>query len=263
MKGLEVPLCRDGAEFDVLLWVGCAGATDPGAQRTTRAVAQLLQKAGVRFACLGREEQCTGDAARRAGDEFLFQEKAQANVETFKRYSVKRIVTPCPHCLNTLKHEYEAFGAQLQVEHHSQILASLVRERRLEAANPEFGSVTFHDPCYLGRVNEESEAPRTVLAMESPERLAEPPNRGAKTLCCGAGGGRMWMEEPADQRPGVRRAEELKATGAKTVAVGCPFCRIMLDASFKQTQGDDIRLVDLAELALERNTPVGGSLAEL
>lgn len=269
MKDLDIPLCRDGEEFDVLLWVGCAGATDPGAQRTTKAFAQLLKKAGVKFACLGREETCTGDAARRTGDEFLFQEKALANIEAFKRYGVKKVVTPCPHCMNTLKHEYRQFGAELEVSHHTQVLSELINERRIHGAEAPQGGITYHDPCYLARVNDESDAPRAVLGVRSqlngdsapPDPttgygLAEPKNRGRKTLCCGAGGGRMWMEESPDQRPGVRRAKELMDTGAETVAVGCPFCRIMLDASIKQVGGEKINLVDLAELAWERNRPV-------
>lgn len=267
MKGLDVPLAREIESFDVLFWVGCAGAMDPGAQRATRATAQLLQKAGVSFACLGREETCTGDAARRAGDEFLFQEKAQANIETFKRYGVKKVVTACPHCLNTLKNEYPQFGADLEVAHHSQLIADLIAQRKLDPALPMAGAVTYHDPCYLARVNGESDAPRSVLGDSTSlnhdphggakgDLLAEPDNRGRKTLCCGAGGARMWMDEEPNQRPGVRRAEELLATGASTIAVGCPFCRIMLDASVKQVSDAEIRLLDLAELAWERNKPM-------
>ncbi len=248
MAGLEIPLCRDGAEFEVLLWVGCAGATDPGAVKTTKAVAQLLKKAGVRFACLGQEEACTGDPARRTGDEFLFQEKAQANVSVFEKYGVKRIVTPCPHCFNTFKNEYGQFEGRLEVEHHSQLLARLVSEGKLRAGAAK--DVALHDPCYLARVNGESEAPRRLLGPN----LLEPAHHGVKTLCCGAGGGRMWAEEPPNERPGNRRAEELLATGAETVALACPFCRIMLDASIKQVSDKDVRLADLAELLYEANS---------
>lgn len=273
MKGLDIPLARDGQPFEYLFWVGCAGAMDPGAVKTTKAVAQLLQKAGVSFACLGREEACTGDPARRVGDEFLFQEKAQGNQGIFQKYGVKKIVTACPHCLNTLLNEYGQFGPRMEVWHHTQLLAKLIEEERLVAAAPESGEATYHDPCYLARVNNESDAPRRMVGADTeyntdkaallhalekspaPETnpLAEPEKRARKTLCCGAGGGRMWMEEDPDQRPGVRRAEELLATGAKTVAVSCPFCRIMLDASVKQVAKDEIRLVDLAEMMLEAN----------
>jgi Fe-S oxidoreductase/nitrate reductase gamma subunit len=248
MKDLEVPLAHQKQEFDVLFWVGCAGATDPGAIRTTRATAKLLAIAGVDFACLGEEEKCTGDPARRVGDEFLFQERALENVGTFGRYRFKRIVTACPHCFNTLKNEYGQFKGRYEVLHHSQLFQELIQEGRLKAADTTIGNVVFHDPCYLGRVNMESEAPRTVA-----KGMLNPINSGRKTQCCGAGGGRMWMEEPADQRPGAIRAKELLETGASTVALGCPFCRIMLDASIKQVTEEEIRLIDLAEILQEAN----------
>ncbi|HRJ97849.1 MAG TPA: heterodisulfide reductase-related iron-sulfur binding cluster [Fimbriimonadaceae bacterium] len=264
MKGLDVPLARDKKSFDVLLWVGCAGATDPGAIKTTRAVAELLTSAGIDFACLGNEESCTGDVARRVGDEFLFQEQAQRNVGTFGKYEFKRIVTPCPHCFNTFANEYGQFGGEYQVLHHSRLLADLVAEGRLRAPDLLQGAVTFHDPCYLARINNQSDAPRRALGESSdmdkaivptdPDgRLAEPAHFGRKTLCCGAGGGRMFMEEPIEQRPGNRRARELLDTGARTIAVGCPFCRIMLDASLKQVTEEEVRLVDLAEMLQESN----------
>lgn len=271
MKGLDVPLARDKREFEVLLWVGCAGATDPGAIRTTKAVATLLQQAGVDFACLGTEETCTGDSARRVGDEFLFQEMAKANVDTLARYGVKKIVTPCPHCFNTFKNEYGQFGGEYEVEHHTQFLETLIEDGRLQAAKPEPGDVVYHDPCYLARINNESDAPRALLGIEShyneggtpiedwvagkpsPQTLVEPEQFARKTLCCGAGGGRMFMEEPPDQRPSDRRVRQLLATGAKTVAIGCPFCRIMLDAGIKNVTEEEIRLVDLAEMLQEAN----------
>jgi len=248
MEGLDIPLCRDGVEFEFLFWVGCAGATDAGAIKTTKAVAELLRKAGVTFACLGKEEACTGDPARRTGDEFLFQEKAMQNASVFEKYDVKKVVTACPHCFNSLKHEYGEFGAKMKVYHHSQLLNTLVSKGSLKAATPARGEVTYHDPCYLGRVNDETSAPRSVLG-----EIVEPASFGRKTLCCGAGGGRMWMDEPTNQRPATKRAEELVATGAKTVALACPFCRIMLDASIKEATTDEIRLVDLAEMLQEAN----------
>jgi Fe-S oxidoreductase len=271
MKDLEIPLARDKKEFDILFWVGCAGATDPSGIRTTKAIAKLLQKAKINFACLGQEEACTGDPARRLGDEFLFQEKAMGNVATLAQYKFKRVVTACPHCMNTFKNEYHQFEGKYEVVHHTQLFAELIEKGMLTAAKPLKGEVTYHDPCYLARVNDESDAPRAMLGektslnggapiliqtiTDSPQKrnIAEPENIGRKTLCCGAGGGRMWMEEEPNQRPGNRRAEELLATGAKTVAVGCPFCRIMLDASIKQVSDDEIRLVDLAELLQEAN----------
>lgn len=267
MKGMEIPLCRDGNEFEYLFWVGCAGATDPGAIKTTKAVAELLLKAGVSFACLGQEEACTGDPARRTGDEFLFQEKAMENASVFERYQVKKVVTACPHCFNSLKHEYEAMGWKMEVFHHTQLLGSLVEQGKLKASSSE--GVVIHDPCYLGRVNLEADAPRAMVGEKTnynehspdgfnvglirPKTLIEPQFYARKTRCCGAGGGRMWMEEGIDERPSVKRAEELLATGANTIALGCPFCKIMMDAGVKQVTDEDIRIVDLAEMLQESN----------
>jgi len=251
MKGLEIPLCRDGGDFEFLFWVGCAGATDPEAVKTTKAVSELLKKAGVKFACLGKEEACTGDPARRLGEEFLFQDKAQQNASVFQKYNVKKVVTACPHCFNSLKNEYGDFGVQMEVFHHTQLFQQLISKGQLLAAKTPKSEVTFHDPCYLGRVNEESDAPRAAFA----NGVSEPEHARHKTLCCGAGGGRMWMEEPPTQRPSNRRAEELLATGATTVAVGCPFCRIMLGDSLRQARpNEEIRLVDMAELLQEANS---------
>lgn len=274
MEGLNIRLARNGGSFEYLFWVGCAGATDPAAVRTTKAFAKLLQKAGVSFACLGQEETCTGDPARRIGDEATFQHQGNTNVAAFKKYSVKKVVTACPHCLNTLKNEYPDLGlADLKVVHHTELLAELVESGRLKSAQTLPGSVTYHDPCYLARVNNISDAPRKLVGQtsgldsttplfikeigispDSNSILAEPTHHGKKTLCCGAGGGRMWMEEEPDQRPGNRRAQELLATGAKTVALGCPFCRIMLDASIKQVTDEEIKLVDMAELLQDANS---------
>lgn len=272
MKGLEVPLCRDKREFDFLFWVGCAGATDPGAVKTTRAVAMLLKKAGVSFACLGQEESCTGDSVRRVGDEFLFQEQVGKNQSVFEKYGVKKIVTACPHCMNTLRNEYPDFMERVDVFHHTEVIARLIEERRLKPADPGDGKTTYHDPCYLARVNGTSDAPRRLVGDEShmdtdaaelvhaltrpsdgPRRLVEPEHAGRKTLCCGAGGGRMWMDEEPDKRPSARRTKELLATGASQIAVACPFCRIMLDAGIKQETDNEMRLVDLAELVAEAN----------
>lgn len=250
MKDLNVPLAREVGDFDILFWVGCAGATDPGAVKTTKAMAELMNKAGVKYACLGQEEACTGDPARRTGDEFTFQDMAGRNVSMFEKYKVKRVVTACPHCFNTLANEYHQFGERMEVLHHTQLLQKLVADGKLNGADVSDSKTVFHDPCYLGRVNGESDAPRALISKGS---LLEPANRRHKTLCCGAGGGRMWMEEAPDQRPGNRRAEELLATGADTVAIGCPFCRIMLDASIKQVSNREIDIVDMAEMLQRSN----------
>ena len=233
-----------------LFWVGCAGALEDRAKKTTKAIAELLNAAGVKFAALGPMEACTGDPARRVGEEFLCQEKAAQNTSVFERYGVRKVVTACPHCFNTLKHEYGDFGASLEVYHHTQLLQSLVRKGDLVAATPPRGEVVYHDPCYLARVNDEVEAPREVAPG-----MADPASHGKKTRCCGAGGGRMWMEEPSSQRPGNHRAEQLLATGATTVAVACPFCRIMLGDSLKQARpAQEIRILDLAEMLRDANS---------
>jgi len=277
MQGNDIPLARElmarGEPFDVLLWVGCAGVADKGATEVTKSLAGLLKQAGVRFACLGKEERCTGDPARRVGDEFLFQAFAEANVATFEQYGVRTIVTSCPHCFNTIRNEYPQFSGNYEVLHHSQLLARLIEEGKLRAPNIESGSVTLHDPCYLARVNNEADAPRRALGVESrlnehvtpidrwlhspmdeKRALAEPKHFAQKTLCCGAGGGRMWMEDPPNQRPSDRRMRELAETGAKTVAVACPFCRIMLDAARSTLPDADVELLDIVTL-VERANP--------
>ena len=247
MKGLDVPLARNGEPFDILFWVGCTGATDPAAMRTTKSVAQLLNRAGVRYACLGDEEACTGDPARRTGEEFLFQEKAMENASVFERYGVTRVVTACPHCFNTLKNEYGDFGAKMEVFHHTSFLEGLVEEGKLVSADASSSNVVFHDPCYLGRTNGEVGAPhRIAKGMQLPQ------HHGTRTRCCGAGGGRMWMDEPADERPANARAAQLLETGATTVAMGCPFCRIMLESPLKE-ENENVRIVDVSELLLEAN----------
>lgn len=248
MKDLEVPLARNKKDFEWLFWVGCTGASDHAAIRVTRAIAELLTRAGVDFACLGSEEACTGDHARRTGDEFLFQEMVEQNLGTFGKYTFKKVVTACPHCMSTLKNEYPEFGGTFEVFHHSQLLAQLVDEGKLKSAG--ISNVTFHDPCYLSRVNGESSAPRRLLGGA----VMEPEHRESKTLCCGAGGGRMWMEEPPEQRPSNRRVEELLQTGASSIVVGCPFCRIMLETGVKQAVGEEVRLLDLAEAVREANS---------
>jgi len=250
-EGLNVPSTRENPNFELLFWVGCAGAYDSRGQQVARAIVKLLQWAGVNFAILGSEERCTGDTPRRLGEDLLFQELAMQNVETLNRYQPKRIMTMCPHCLHTLKHEYRKFGGVYEVVHHSQVLAELIQQGRLPRPPSADGeTVVFHDPCYLARVNRISDAPREVLNA-SGLSLAEPARHRERTFCCGAGGGRMWMEEPPQQRPGLIRAEELLKTGARAVAVGCPFCMIMVGDSVKQ-KDDRIPVKDIAEILLER-----------
>ena len=250
-KGLEIPAASANDGREVLLWVGCAGAFDPKGQKTVRALAQLMEKAGVKFTILGPKERCTGDPARRTGDEFLFQQLAEANIATLNGIKTKTVVTQCPHCFHTLKNEYPQFEGNYEVLHHTQFLAQLVESGRLNLPQGYAESVTYHDPCFLARVNGETEAPRTLLNRAATIPLTEVGRRESKTFCCGAGGGRMWMEEDKTQRPGVARAEELIATGAKTVAVGCPFCKVMVGDSLVQVAGDNApAILDVAEVML-------------
>lgn len=259
-EGLGAPTCKENPTFEVLYWIGCAGSYDRRAQRVARAVVKLLKHAGVNFAILGREEKCTGESARRLGDEFLFQELAQANIATLAKYNVRKILAHCPHCLNSLLKDYPQFGGQYEVIHHTQYLSQLLKIGRLKIPSPDgaddAGSVTYHDPCYLARVNGIHEAPREVLtatlgATSKPAGLREMPSNREKTFCCGAGGGRMWMEEDPKQRVSTVRAKEALATGAKTVAVGCPFCLTMITDGVA-TQNDATRVMDVAEILAER-----------
>ena len=254
-EGLDVLTVESNPGFEYLFWVGCAASFDPRAQKVARATAQLLKEAGVNFAVLGLEETCTGDPARRIGDEFLFQERAQTNVETLGRHKVKKIVTPCPHCHNTLKNEYPQFGGQYEVQHHSALLAELIEAGRLSNGNGNGEPITLHDPCYLARVNGETEATRTVIGAASDEQYREMPRCGKKTFCCGAGGGRMWFEEAPEQRVSRLRAQEALATGARTLATACPFCLNMMSDGMAGTQGgENVKVLDIAELLLSRQT---------
>ncbi len=258
-EGLGVPTARENPVFDLLYWIGCAGSYDRRAQRVTRAVVKLLKHAGVNFAILGREEKCTGESARRLGDEFLFQDLARANIATLAKYNVRRILTHCPHCLNSLRQDYPQFGGNYTVIHHTELLALLLAEGRLAVPEgaPLAEAITYHDPCYLARVNGVHEPPRHILEAASgaanawASGLHEMPRRREKTFCCGAGGGRMWMEEEPQKRVCSLRAKEALATGATTVAVACPFCLTMLtDGVAAQTES--ARVIDVAELLAER-----------
>jgi Fe-S oxidoreductase len=224
---------------------------DARAQKTAQAFARLLLAAGVDFAVLGAEERCTGDSARRAGNEYLFAEMASANVETLNRVAPSRIVTTCPHCLHTLKNEYPAFGGDYSVLHHTQLLEELMRQGRLRLTRVDEESYTFHDPCYLGRHNRVFDAPRAVL-NEATGGIIELPRHASKSFCCGAGGAQMWKEEESGaQRVSEARIAEAAATGAATVAVGCPFCMIMLtDAAKALATAPKVR--DVAEILADR-----------
>ena len=251
-QGLNVPTIEQNSEPEILWWVGCAPATDSRAQKTAQAFAKILNAAGVNYAVLGQNEQCTGDSARRAGREDIFFGLASANVEILNEVKPKRIVTTCPHCLHTIKNEYPAFGGNYTVIHHTHLINELVGAGKiiLDVSSDQY-KVTFHDPCYLGRHNEILDAPRETLSAAGVTTIEMPRNE-RKSFCCGAGGAQMWKEEePGRMRVSEARFKEAKETGAGTVAVGCPFCMTMFhDAS--RAEGGSIQVKDVAELVAER-----------
>jgi Fe-S oxidoreductase len=256
-KGLNVPLASEHSDFEVLYWVGCAAAYDVRVQKVARSFVRLLQAANVKFAVLGTEERCTGESARRMGDELLFQQLAGQNVETLSRRRVTRIVAHCPHCVNSLRNDYPQAGGNYEVVHHSELLAELIEKGRLPRpvhANLNDGTTTYHDPCYLARVGGVTEAPRNVLATSangSPgSTLVELPRNRRKTSCCGAGGGRMWFDDTPDQRVGQGRVREIVVSGAANVAVSCPFCLIMLGDGLA-AEKPAVRVRDIAEVLAE------------
>jgi len=241
-------------EIEVLFWVGCAGSYEDRAKRVSKALVEILDAAGVSFAILGNEETCTGDSARRMGNEYLFQMLAQQNVETLNGYKVRKIVTNCPHCMNCLKNEYGDFGGQYEVVHGSQLVSELIRAGRVKMGTEIPESITFHDPCYLGRYNGAYDAPRDILRAIPGLRLTEMPRSREKGLCCGAGGGRMWMEEKLGTRINQERMREIADTGASSVGVSCPFCMVMI-GNAKDEIGVATQPFDVLELA--RRSMVG------
>ena len=265
-EGLDFEVKQVGVDVDDLdevewlFWVGCAGAFEDRAKKTTQAVAELLDMAGVTFAVLGDGETCTGDSARRSGNEIVFQQLAMENVETFKEMKVKKVVSTCAHCFNTLKNEYADFGIELEVVHHTQLLNRLVREKKLTPVAASEGTVaganiTYHDPCFLGRHNQVYEAPRELLEIIPGATFTEMPRNKETSFCCGAGGARMWMEETIGSRINVNRTVEAVATGADKIATGCPFCRVMLSdgLTLKQSEGEareEVEVIDVAQMLL-------------
>ncbi|MGH9769189.1 MAG: heterodisulfide reductase-related iron-sulfur binding cluster [Blastocatellia bacterium] len=247
-EGLNVKTIAEARDAEVLLWVGCGGALIERNQKVVRATAQLLEKAGVKFAILGREEKCTGDPARRIGNEFLFEMMAKENVEKLERYGVKKIVTSCPHCFNTFRNEYPQFGGAYEVYHHSEFLAGLVDEGKLAPVEKTERKITYHDPCYLGRHNGVFDAPRRLAQISSRSTVEMKQNR-EQGFCCGGGGGMSFVEEPRDKRVNQERARQALETGADVVAVGCPFCMTMLEDGVNARKGErDVKVMDVAEL---------------
>jgi Fe-S oxidoreductase len=234
---------------EVLYWVGCLGSFDARNQRIARAIAEILTEAGVRFAILGTEESCCGDPARRPGNEYLYQTLAQTNIEVMNTYGVRKILANCPHCFNTIKNEYPQYGGNYEVLHHSEFIDYLIKEGRISLANRIEEAITYHDPCYIGRYNDIYDAPRSVLEAIPGVELREMGRTRNNALCCGAGGGRMWVEEHIGRRMNQNRMDDALATGAPTLAAACPFCTSMFEDGIKGKEvGDKIRLMDLAEM---------------
>jgi Fe-S oxidoreductase len=248
--GKDVPTLDDRPDAEYLLWVGCAGAYDDRIKKQTLALVDILKEADVSFAVLGLEEGCTGDPARRTGNEMLYQMQAQQNVETMNAKGVKKVITACPHCLHTIRNEYPQLGGTFEVKHHTQVIRELVEAGRIQVRKDEDGikKVVFHDPCYLGRWNGEYEAPRAALDAVSAER-AELPRNKEHGFCCGAGGGRMWMEEKVGTRVNHNRVDEILATQADTVATACPFCTIMVqDGVNDRNAAEKVQVLNVSEL---------------
>ena len=243
-----------GEKPDILFWVGCAGSFDDRAKKITKAFVKLLNKAGVSFAVLGAEESCTGDPAKRAGNEFLFQMQAMSNIEVLNAYEVTKIVTTCPHCFNTLKNEYPELGGNYEVMHHTQLLKKLVKENRLQIEGGTFRGkrITFHDPCYLGRANSVYEAPRELIVKLDAE-LIEMRNCKSNGLCCGAGGAQMFKEpEKGNKDINIERTEQALEVAPEIIAEACPFCNTMLSDGVQNKEKEaNLPIKDIAELIAE------------
>ncbi len=258
--GLDVPTLAEKEEADVLYWVGCAPSYDERSKNVARAFVQLMQQAGVDFAILGEEETCTGDPARRMGEELLFQSQGQQNIETMKQYKFKRVVTTCPHCFNSIKNDYPQLGggagSEYEVIHHTELLDSLIKAGKLTPVTPVEEKIVYHDPCYLGRYNGVYDPPREILRSIPGVELVEAPERNReRAMCCGGGGGNVWMEGWGKKGVNVIRLEQLTAEQPQTVAMGCPFCMVMFEDAAKNTGRDEsVKRRDVAELLLESVT---------
>ncbi|MDH3538526.1 MAG: heterodisulfide reductase-related iron-sulfur binding cluster [Acidimicrobiia bacterium] len=244
-------LGEPGVTAEWLYWVGCAGSFDDRNRKVTLSTARLMHEAGVDFAILGPGELCTGDPARRTGNEYVFQQLALQNIETLNDLGITKVITQCPHCFNTLQNEYSQFGGEYQVYHHSEVLLELLKQHKLTPIGENARTVTFHDSCYLGRHNDVFAAPREVIS--SVANLIEMPRNGTQGLCCGAGGGRFWMEEQTGKKVNIERTEEAVATGADEIAVACPFCYVMLDDGVKELGVDErVEVKEISVILAER-----------
>lgn len=246
-----------GETPEILFWVGCSGSFDDRAKKITKAIVKILHACNVKFAVLGAEETCTGDPAKRAGNEFLFQMQAMQNIAVLNGYEIKKIVTGCPHCFNTMKNEYPELGGNYDVIHHTQLIQSLIKEGKIsikEGGTFKGKRITFHDPCYLGRANDVYDAPRELLQKLDAE-LVEMKRCKSKGLCCGAGGAQMFKEaEPGNKEVNIERTEEAMETKANVIATGCPFCNTMMTDGVKNFEKEgEIEVMDVAELIAQAN----------
>ena len=246
-----MPLAKEAGEVDFLYWIGCASVYDERARSITRAVSSLLNKAGVKYAVLGAEEKCCGDPARRMGEEGLFQLRAEANIEILKKYDVRRIIVHCPHCYNSFKNEYHQLGANFEVTHHSELILELIRTGKLTLTRSLDYQVTFHDPCYLGRYNNLYKVPRQLIEANRGLKLVEMKSSKEGALCCGAGGGHLWMAEGKGSHIENMRLEQAKEVGAERVVSACPYCIIMLNTAATPFDTSKIKAMDISELVME------------
>lgn len=252
-EGLGVKTMAEDPDVDYLLWVGCAGSFDDRSKKVSVSLVKILQKARINFAILGVEEKCTGDFARRVGNEMLYQMMADENIETLNNYKVKKIIAACPHCYNTLKHEYPQMGGKYEVIHHTEFIEELVKKGKIKLQKSLQGTLTYHDPCYLGRYNNIFDQPRNLLNSVSSYGVKELDRSGRESFCCGAGGGRMWMEETIGKRINIMRSEEIADMQVANVAVGCPFCLTMIEDGMKELGKEEtIKTMDIAEI-VEKN----------
>jgi len=250
--GLDVKVLSKNSDIDILFWVGCTGALDERNIKVTIAFAKLMKEAGVNFGILGTEESCCGDPARRLGQEILFQTQVQRNLETFKKYNIKKIVTICPHGYNTFKNEYPQFGGNFEVIHHTEMIAELIQAKKLKLVRGVDKKVTYHDPCYLGRYNGIYAAPRTILSLIPDLKFVELERSGSESFCCGGGGGHIWLEENTGKRINVMRADDVVASKANIVVTACPFCLQMLAEGIKKNHmQESIQSMDICELLQE------------
>ena len=257
-EGMNIPRMADGGEVEVLFWVGCAGSYDTRYKKVTQAFSRLMQQAGIKFAILGTEEKCTGDPARRIGNEYLAQILMKDNIQTLDKYHVKKVVTACPHCFNTLRNEYPQFGGNYDVVHHTDFLMQLVNDAKIKISAAQKAKITYHDSCYLGRYNNVYDAPREALKSVPGLEMVEMKRSKSRGFCCGAGGGRMWMEETEGKRINVERTEEALALQPDVIGTACPFCMTMMTDGVKAKEASEsVQVKDIAEILYEATQEKG------